>query len=143
MKVAPDSHDAIDMDGGRQFEQLHRPDGDRGIYWDELRSLMFSLGALAMCRDYPPSIGDLMQAANQPGGQTLTKQEALYLAARAQTHGLIDQSQSDKLQDTLTIDIEARALLKQAEKSQLRDLPPFTGYWHSACRQIADSDKSE
>ena len=67
-KVAPESYDAIDMDGGTTFDLLHRPDGDRGIYWDELRSLMFGLGELAMCQDYPPSINDLMRAANQLGG---------------------------------------------------------------------------
>jgi hypothetical protein len=122
---------------------MHRPDGDRGIYRDQLRSLMFSLGNLAMCQDYPRSISDLMLVANQPGGQTSTKQEALYLAASAQIHGLIDQSQGEKLQNTLTNNIEAQALLQQAKNSQISDLPPITGYWQSACRLIAESDQPE
>lgn len=141
-KTEPQKFDPIEIDGGPIFTQTHRPDGDRGAYWDELYSLNVSLGSLAFCQDYPPSIEDLMRKANQPGGLVISKQEAIYLAARAMKHDLIGQPDLRMMQSGLRITPALQALFREAETSRMTELPVVAGVWQAACREIEGMARS-
>jgi len=143
-QVNPIRFDAIDMDRGTIFTHLHRPDGDTGVAWGTLRNLMFSLGILALCQDYPPSLSDLMALANKPGGLQLTKKEAFYLASRAHVHKLITTAQFNLVVGSLTPGTQDRAALekiwKQEQQTRIHDLEPIDGYWQAACREIHEME---
>ena len=128
----------IEIDGGTIFTQTHRPDGDRGTYWDDLYSLNVDLGSLAFCQDYPPSIVDLMRKANQPGGLAISKEEAVYLTARAKKHDLIGPTELVAVHSGLRIAPAMQALLKAAETNRLLQLPAIAGAWQGVCREIED-----
>ncbi len=131
------SFDPIDFDGGQLFALTHRPPGDRGVIWDRLSNQMYGLGRLAFCMDYPPSIADLMVVANKPGGLRLTEQEALYIAARARHHNLLEdvdiQRAISRIKSAPTYPGYKISLLQQARYTKILAMPHVTGYWQPAC----------
>ncbi len=132
------SFDPIDFDGGRLFTLTHRPPGNRGLIWDKLRSQMHGLGNLAICADYPPSIADLMTVINKPGGIRLTKQETLYIGARARHHNLLTEQEFQRaisrLKSGPTYPDYNVSLLLKARHTNILTMPHIAGYWQAACR---------
>ncbi|VAW18674.1 hypothetical protein MNBD_ALPHA09-1692 [hydrothermal vent metagenome] len=112
----------------------HQPETDRNIIYE----IQFRLGRTAFCSDYPPSIKDVLTAANKNGGMILTVKEELYLTERARLHGLFENSEYqqkvEKIMRRTSSQQRFRSVEMASRRSRLHEIEAIDGFWSIACK---------
>ncbi|NKB54220.1 MAG: hypothetical protein GKR97_18750 [Rhizobiaceae bacterium] len=128
------------------WPNLNAPIPARITARQEWQFVALSLGTLAFCRSYPPSIKEVLATAFQHGGLAFSTEEAVYLTARASNHGILSMAEVEaakeefQLRGMLLSDINT--LLREARFRPMHQMRYLRGHWQKVCGHWFETEKA-
>ncbi len=136
------------VDGSRidNWSEQQNPDPTNIMARQEWQFVARSLGTLAFCRSYPPSISEVLANAHQEGGLTFSTEEAVYLMAQAAVHGILStaevQATVDDFQRRDMLSNNINSLLKEARSRRMHEMRYLHGHWQAVCGNWFEKEKA-